>query len=169
MSWKTVAILRMLDQRINTSSSISAPEEEWEHARASTLVPGHPQHRYLQQPAWQQPRQPERLLRNTTEWNIHRVGRRCHIPRHRGWVSGAGTSRQRLALLWIRKSGLSKFEGSLVYRANSKLVRAQHSEILSHKETKWAGEIPQVLKALVALAQNSSSIPSTHVAAHIYL
>jgi hypothetical protein len=65
-----------------------------------------------------------------------------------------------------------KFKASLVYRMSSRTGRATHREVLSQTKTKRKNkglERSQWLRALTALPEVLSSIPSNHRMAHNHL
>jgi hypothetical protein len=74
---------------------------------------------------------------------------------------------------------ISEFEASLVYKVSSSTARAiQRNPVSKNKQTNKqtkknpssrAGQMAQVLRALIALPEVLSSIPSNHMVAHNHL
>ncbi|EDL00620.1 mCG1042693, partial [Mus musculus] len=60
---------------------------------------------------------------------------------------------------------ISEFEASLFYKVSSRTARAMQRNPVSKK----AGEMAQWLRALTALPEVLSSIPSNHMVAHNHL
>jgi hypothetical protein len=86
-----------------------------------------------------------------------------------------------LILALERQVGLSEFKASLVYKESSRTARAVNTKkpcLKNQKKKKkkkaklmpeGAGELAQRLRALAALLEVRSSIPSSHMVAHNHL
>ena len=71
--------------------------------------------------------------------------------------------------LYVEEVDGSEFKASLIYRVNSRTVRATKRNTVLKKQTNSAGEMAQWLKALTALLEVLSSIPRNHLVAHNHL
>jgi hypothetical protein len=64
---------------------------------------------------------------------------------------------------------ISELKASLVYRVSSRKAKAIQRNLLFKKKRGGVGEMAQQLRALTALPEVLSSIPSNHMVAHSHL